>query len=141
MATRDDVFPSPWLKAADLNGKPAVVKIASAGFEKLKNQNGTEQNKLVLTFHNAKKKLPLNLVNFNSVVKITGQDNSDNWGGHPIELYPTQTDVQGELKDCIRIRKPSQSELGLAKAAPPKPALPPETEFTADPEMDDAIPF
>ena len=37
MAKRDDVFPSKYWKAADLNGKPLTVTIVSAPLETLKN--------------------------------------------------------------------------------------------------------
>jgi len=48
MAKRDEVFPSKYLKAADLNGKPLTVTITSAVQEKLKTPEGVEQVKTVL---------------------------------------------------------------------------------------------
>jgi hypothetical protein len=52
---RHEVFPSKYLKASDLNGKPIVVTIECAPFEALKNPEGLEQRKTVLCFNGAKK--------------------------------------------------------------------------------------
>ena len=87
---RDEVFPSKYLKCADLNGKPVVVSIASAPLEPLKSADGKTQNKTVLYFLNAKKTLPLNLTNWDAVAEICGDDTED-WPGNKIELYPAKT--------------------------------------------------
>jgi len=128
---RDEVFPSKYLKASDLNGKPIVIEIVIAPLEVLKNPEGKEQQKTVLYFKSAKKALPLNAVNWDSVAAICGDD-TDDWPGHKIELYPTKTQMGGRVVDCIRIRPPAQRELKVApaKAAEPEPD-----------DMNDAIPF
>jgi hypothetical protein len=126
---RDEVFPSKYLKAADLKSKPAVVTIEAAGLEHLKNGSGEEQAKTVLSFVGGKKTLPLNMTNWDSVADICGDDTSD-WPGKKIELYPTTTTLKGEVKPCIRVRPPAQREL-------PKPK-PPSSDAG---DMDDEIPF
>jgi hypothetical protein len=137
MATRDQMFPSRFLKAPDLKGKPSVVEIASAEQETLKNPQGQEQTKIVLSFVGKQKVLPLNQVNFDSCVDITGQIDSDDWVGCKIEIYPTKTQMGGKLVDAVRIRAPEQGELPVAekkkKSANAKPPL--------GDEMDDQIPF
>ena len=45
MAKRDDVFPSKYLKAADLGGKPLTVTIEDAPLEELKSAEGKSQTK------------------------------------------------------------------------------------------------
>ena len=52
--TRDEVFPSKYLKAADLKGKPHIVTIESAPYETLKSLDGKETQKIVLYFKNAR---------------------------------------------------------------------------------------
>ena len=47
---RDEVFPSKYLKATDLNGKALRVTIERAPLEILKNPEGKEQSKTVLHF-------------------------------------------------------------------------------------------
>jgi hypothetical protein len=129
---RDEVFPSKYLKASDLNGKPIVVTIESAPLEVLKNPEGKEQHKTVLYFKGAKKALPLNVGNWDAVAEICGED-TDDWSGGKIELYAAKTHMGGKVVDCIRVRAPSDA---AAKIAPPTKAAEPEAE-----DMNDAIPF
>src|SRR5262249_52811200 len=129
---RDDVFPSRFLKCADLNGKSAVLTIKSASLEKLKNGNGEEETKTVIYFEKAKKGLILNRTNWDKIAELTGEDDSDNWPGSRVEVFPATTEMRGKTVDCIRVRAPAQQELPKPKPAPaPTPAS----------EMDDEIPF
>jgi hypothetical protein len=128
---KHDIFPSKYLSAVDLHGKPHVLEIASAPLETL-NNNGTEQRKIVVYFKNAKKRLPLNLTNFDAISVIAGTDETDDWPGTRIEVYPTTTEMKGETRPCIRIRAPSAPELQLAPKAKPK---------QPEPSLDDEIPF
>jgi hypothetical protein len=141
MATKSEVFPSKFLKAADLNGKPLVVTIASAATETLKSPEGVEQLKVVLRFTNGRKPLgkglPLNATNFDMVAELTNEADSADWLGHKIELYPTTTEMRGKIVDCIRIREPGQLEpKATATRRPAKKSPPP-----ADDAFDDEVPF
>ena len=131
--TREEVFPSKYLKAADLKGKAHVVTIESAPYETLKNLDGKETQKIVLHVRKAEKTLPLNATNFDAVCDATGCPDTEDWPGQQIELYPTKTPMGGQLVDCIRIRRPSVSRPVPAAPPPPPPPL-------AD-EMSDVIPF
>jgi hypothetical protein len=137
MVMKSEVFPSKWLKAADLKGQPCVLEIERAVFEPVK-FNGKEQKKLVLYFAGTGKAMPVNATNWDSIVDITGEADSDNWPGHMIEVFPTTTEVRGETFDCIRVRAPEQSDM-LAAAKSPK--LPPAPEAPKRGDMDDEIPF
>jgi len=125
---RGDVFPSKYLSAADLADKPRVLEIASAPLETLKS-NGGEQNKIVVYFKNAKKSLPLNRVNFDSIADIVGDDETDRWPGTRVEVYPTTTEIQGKTVACIRIRAPQELPLAAAKPKPPEDDLADEIPF------------
>lgn len=125
---RDEVFPSKYLKAADLI-KPTVVTIESAPLETLKNHEGKEQLKVVLYFRGAKKALPLNVSNWDAVAEICGAD-TDDWPGGKIELYATTTQMAGKQVDCIRIRAPRDTAAKPAKPVEPKAG-----------GLDDEIPF
>jgi hypothetical protein len=131
--TRDEVFPSKYLKAADLKGKPRIVKIESAPYETLKGLDGRENRKIVLYFENVPKSLPLNATNFDAVCDATGFPDTEGWPEHQIELYPSKTTMGGKTMDCIRIRRPSSRP--TAAAAPPTP--PTKTNG----EMNDEIPW
>jgi hypothetical protein len=100
--------------------------------------NGKKRTKTILHFVGTGKSLPLNLTNWDTIEEITGQPNSDNWAGHRIEVFPSKVEVQGEEHDCIRIRKPEQSDM-IAAAKAPK--LPPAPEEPPKGDMDDGIPF
>lgn len=130
---KDDVFPSKYLKCADLKGRPIVVTIERAPLETLKSPDGKEQAKIVLYFRGAKKVLPLNVTNWDACAEACGDDDTDGWPGHQIELYPDKTPMSGKLVDCIRIRPPAQRD--LLKQKPPAPEPPPSDD------MNDAIPF
>ena len=69
---------------------------------------------LVLSFKGAKKALPLNMTNWDSVAEITGEGDTARWPGHALELYPTTTTMQGKTVPCIRIRAHAQRELPKA---------------------------
>ena len=124
---RNEVFPSKYLKAADLGGKPAIVRISTVSYEALKSSEGKEQNKTVLAFAGTTKLLPLNMTNWDAVADIAGDD-TDQWANKKVELYPTTTQMGSKTVECVRIRKPS---------APQEPKLPVVTEG----DLDDAIPF
>jgi hypothetical protein len=89
----------------------------------------------VLHFARTKKTLPLNMVNFDSVAEIAGDD-TDKWPGHRIEVYPTTTTMGGKTVDCIRIRKPAELPLAVATPKPASAAPKPLADG-----LDDVIPF
>ena len=126
---RDDLFPSKYLKCADLKGRPRVVEIEHAAIEMLKNPKGEEQRKSVLYFKGAKKALPLNLTNF--VAEIVGSDETNDWPGTKLELYPATTMLGGKVTDCVRIRR-SQDGLPISPLPPTKLAEGPADEHDSD---------
>jgi hypothetical protein len=138
MAKRHEVFPSRFLAAADLNGKPVTLTIESAPIETLKNKGG-EDTKTVLYFRGTKKCLPLNRTNWDNCADICGDD-SDDWGGHRVTLYPTTTQFGSDVVDCIRIKEPEQAELPMKEKKKPVPAKPEAAQPLAE-EMADEIPF
>src|SRR5215472_14870223 len=117
--TREEVFPSKYLKAADLKGKPRIVTIESAPYETLKGLDGKENQKIVLYFENVPKSLPLNATNFDAICDATGFPDTEDWPGELIELYPTKTTMGGKTVDCIRIRRPSASRAAVPPPSPP----------------------
>ena len=100
--------------------------------------DGRDQTKLVVYFRGAKKPLVANLTNYEIIATIVGDDETDNWRGVRVELYPTTVPFQGKVMDCIRIRRPSND---LPLSAPKQPVPPQPALATTDEEMDDEIPF
>src|SRR5262245_60854639 len=136
---KSDAFPSKWLKAADLYGRPMAVKVKSVEMSELKSPDGKTQQKPVVRFHNQEKGLVLNGVNFDSIADILGAD-TDEWVGGEVELYPAKTEMAGKRVDCIRVQpletaKPPVQQTRRPVAKPPKGELPP-----IDTDMNDEIP-
>jgi hypothetical protein len=138
MTTRGDIFPSKYLRSADLQGKPVVCQIDRALVETLKSAKGEDQTKVVLYFVGKKKSLPLNMTNFDSVADIAG-DTVEAWRGHRIEIFPTTTSMSGRIVDCIRVRPPTH-ELPIKPAPRAKPAPAAETP-PVEADMNDSIPW
>jgi hypothetical protein len=134
MATKSDVFPSKYLKASDLKGVPVVLTVTKAPRETLKYQ-GKEEDKIVLHFEGTKKQLPLNVTNFDNMVDTTGEADSDDWVGCRIEVYPSKTEMQGRIVDCLRIRKPTDT---AKKTKAKKPAA---LKLEEPSELNDEIVF
>jgi hypothetical protein len=139
---KSDVFPSKYLTASDLNGEPAVLEIQRAPLETLGNGD-RQKSKIVLYFKNAGKALPLNMTNYDSVADCAGTDETNNWPGVRIEVYPDTCKVEGEkIVACLRIRKPGELALGNgAKPAAAAPKLAPLAKSPPGKDMDDEIPF
>ena len=78
MAKRNEIFPSKYLKASDLNGKP--LKCSQDARKPRRSAAATMQAKTILRC-NGVKPLPLNMTNWDSVAAIAGDD-TDDWPGH-----------------------------------------------------------
>ncbi len=123
-----DAFPGTYLKAADLQGRDALVTM---GLVEMKDvgQKGSPEIKPVLHFHGKDKGMVLNKTNFNSIESWYGD--SDDWNGKQIILFDTLVEFKGDMVPALRVRKPAQ-------AAAPEPAPEPAP---AAPDGDDDIPF
>jgi hypothetical protein len=137
MPTKAEAFPSRYLSAPDLKGGSLTLKIRRVTQETL-GRNGNEQVKTVLSFDGGYKALPLNRTNWDAVVDITGEDDSDNWPGHLVEAYEStaQSPATGTMVPCVRLRSPPQGELkpqGAQPTAKPVKARPKS-------DMDDPLP-
>lgn len=129
------------LAAADLGGKAVRVTIESVEVQKF-----DEGEKPVLHFVGKDKTMVLNKTNALRIIEAVGDDESDNWVGWSIVLYPTKVDYAGKRVDAIRI----DDRPGATKppAAPvrrttvqPEPIERESTDEYVDMPDDDQIPF
>jgi hypothetical protein len=97
-----EAFPSKFLKAVDVP-KPTVATIKLAEAENIKGLDGKEQRKCVLYFAKKLKPLPLNRVNFESIMDI-GSDDSNDFPGTKIELFTMKVQGPNGITDGVRIR-------------------------------------
>lgn len=102
-----DAFPSKYIAAADLQDKDVVVKITHVTTEEIGNKQ-----KFICYFAGGKKGLVLNKTNWNTIVRITGRDDSDDWTGMEICLFPTMVDFQGDSVAAVRIKAPRKPPAG-----------------------------
>jgi hypothetical protein len=115
-----NAFPSKFLKAADLQDQQHEVIIDHV-------EMGDEmdgERKPVVFFQGKAKGLVLNKTNAKQIVTAYGDD-SDDWTGKPLVLFPTMVDFRGDMVEAIRVKIP-------------KPKITPEQRKA---EMSDDIPF
>lgn len=131
MPNIQDAFPSKYLKASDLNGREPIVTIKGVKYEAV---GRDKEMKAVVYFKGKDKGIVLNKTNATKITKIVGSSETDDWRGHQIKLYSTETEFGGETVECIRI-KPA--------TAPPPPPEPDDDRDSDDDEplTDDDIPF
>ncbi len=126
-------FPSNYVKASDLNGQPWDMKIRTVAMEDL-GQGSDKESKPVVYFDGAQKGLVLNKTNATHIAKSYGDD-TGNWTGQNIQVFPTQVEFKGKLVDGIRGR--IQQEAQPEKQPEPQPNAAP----MADSVLNDEIPF
>ncbi len=93
-------FPSDFLKAADLRGRSVQVTIS---YVEMKDIGG--DHKPVVYFEGKDRGLVLNKTNAYAITQMYSAE-TNNWSGCPVTLYPTETDFQGKVVPCIRVRAP-----------------------------------
>lgn len=76
-----------YLEPADLRGQTHRVKITSAKVEQIFDPiTKRDQPKLVITFENRKKKMPLNKTQAGALIEICGTDDYSKWTGAEVLL-------------------------------------------------------
>ena len=98
------MFPSKYIKALELKGKPYTVTISGIKADKLRKVDGTQELKYIVSFEEAEKMLVLNKTNAYKIAEILDELDALKWIGKKIVLYPTTCEAWGETKDCIRVR-------------------------------------
>ena len=85
--TLSELYPSPWLHAADL-AKPVTVRIASVELAEFHMPDNTTKMALVLSFEKAKRKLVANKTMCRALMALTGTEVFGDWVGHTVTLAP-----------------------------------------------------
>ena len=123
-----EIFPSKYVKAADLEGRTVTLTIKTLTVEEMLNHASEKERKPVLYFERATKGLVLNRTNAMTIAALYG-DESDTWPGKRISIYPTRVKAFGQMQDCIRIREEIP-----ALAKPQAQAVPVEEQSIDDAE-------
>jgi hypothetical protein len=130
-----DLFPSKYLRAADLDGETKIVVVDRVEYETFKN-DGKEETKAVLHFRgNGTKPFIASKTNSLVMAELSGSDDTDDWAGTRIALSPTVVSFKGKATQSVRVgyapKDYASIVTGKAKSKP-KPA---ETK----PDFDDEI--
>jgi hypothetical protein len=110
-----DMFPSKYLKSADVKAKPITATISHLTQE-LVGQGRDAEKKPVLHFEGSVKPLILNKTNAIAIEQAFGD--SDDWAGHKVRIGCVETSYAGKPIDGIRV-KPVEA------ATATKPAIDP----------------
>lgn len=142
-----EAFPSNYLRAGDLQDRNVTVVIDRVDMEEI---GGSGDHKPVIYFQGKEKGMVLNKTNAANIAVAYGDD-TDNWSGGEIVLFPAMVDFQGRSVAAIRVRVPPRKPgNGAGRAAPGHTeASPPAHGAATKPtngqprrdDMSDDIPF
>lgn len=125
----DEVYPSQWLRAADLDKSPQTVTIDRVKVGEV-GSGDERKTQLIVEFTEFDKPLGLNKTNAGRIGDIYGPD-TDDWIGQRVVIFPTKVDYQGKQVDAIRIDKEETMEIFRAALKAAKPTRRPMPEQTA----------
>jgi hypothetical protein len=121
VATVEDFYPSKYMKTASVE-EDTLATIAEVGSDTFKDDDGTQRKKPILYFKEpGLKPLILNRTNFNRIAEIAGDD-TDDWHGTRLILYPDTVPMRGKNVATIRVRPAPKAK--AAAAGEPSDSIP-----------------
>jgi phage-related baseplate assembly protein len=115
----DEMFPRRYATGDDLQGKAVTLTITKITREKMHPQaNAPEVEKWVLYFKEARKGVVLNRTMAYQIAEFLGSEETDDWLGKRITLYPQPMTVAGRKVVAIRARA-AQSAAAAGDVIPP----------------------
>jgi hypothetical protein len=99
------LYDKDYLGSWDLDGKDATLVIQKVVGGELTANGGRKSKKPLVYFEGTKtgKALVLNATNGKTIAAMYGND-TDEWVGKKITIYPTVTQFGAETVECIRVR-------------------------------------
>ena len=101
MTTINDLFPSQYLAASDVEQKP-VVTIKNIVKKNMKNRDGEDEVKPVLFFNELEKGMVLNKTNADIIASLYGNTLED-WTNERVQLHSVMVEAFGKRQPAIRI--------------------------------------
>lgn len=101
MTTLNDLFPSPYLAAGDVENKP-VVTIKNLTKKTMKNRDGEEEVKPVIFFNEFEKGMVLNKTNADIIGSLLGSV-IEEWYGERVQLHSVTVEAFGKRAPAIRV--------------------------------------
>jgi hypothetical protein len=100
----EDIRNSRYLTKKNLD-IPLICTIDAVDVEEIEGDVGTEEKAVLHWQESNTKPMVLNATNFETIVEITGESDSDGWHGHKVEVYHDPTiRFRGKRTGGIRIR-------------------------------------
>jgi hypothetical protein len=100
-----EMYPTKYATGADLNGKAVTLTIAGVAAEKMRPGPGQpEVEKFVIYFKETKKGVVLSRTLARQIAQAIGAEETDNWTGKKITIFPESMNVAGVARVAIRAR-------------------------------------
>ena len=94
-----------YIGAHDLQpGQELIVTIESISRENVKNQDGKEEQCVVMRIKGAKKPMILNKTNMRIITKLFGTPYIEDWSGRKVIIYAAKVRAFGEMIEALRIK-------------------------------------
>ena len=103
MPNINDLFPSKFLKSADIKGYEPTVVIADVRVEEV----GKDEHKPAMYFQGKEKGMVLNRTNADVISEMYGP-NTDDWMGREITLFVTRVQGPNGMTDGLRVKAPTR---------------------------------
>jgi len=101
----NDLFPRKYATGEDLAGKSVTLTISHLRLEKMIPTPGTAPvEKWVVFFKEAQKGIVLSKTLAFQISKAVGSEDTDDWVGKKVVLYPEPVNVAGYTRTAIRAR-------------------------------------
>jgi hypothetical protein len=139
-----DMFPSRFLKSADLKGArlPLMVRIVDVVQEEINAEGEAKKLKPVVYFAGKEKGLVLNVTNADAITMIAGSDDTDAWKNITVGLDVQTVRFKTDNVPAIRVVRPPRAHPYQAPRSddrhqydpPTRSARPPTTGNARDPQ-------
>lgn len=126
-----DLYPRRYATGHDLDGKAYTLTISHVQLEEMRpNRNAPAELKPVLYFENSEKGVIMSRTMAYQVAGVVGSEETDDWTGKRITIYPKPMMVAGKQRVGIRARAPKNGpdEPPAEMAEEDLTAAPPEHE-------------
>ena len=119
MPSINDTYCTRFLTAADLKGKELVGKILKTTFEEFED-DGVKRVKPVVEFEGFPKPLALNKTNARMIARVLDLDETDDWVGKKVAVFPDIVAFGAKMVDAVRIREFTEITAPEVAPAPKK---------------------
>ena len=111
------LYPSKYLKAADLGDREVTKTIGAVKLEDLEGADGTKKQKVIVTFKDAKKQWVMPRTCGEALRLMFGKE-TNAWTGKRVTLYSRKVDSFGEEVDAVRVKGSPDIKAAIKEVVP-----------------------